>query len=267
MPVPAAIADRVDPRIKAAWLDALHRARWRRYPVRRITDRFVAHHGLTVQAGPFAGMRYPAFAVGRGELVVPQLLGAYEAELQPAMAEVLAGGFEQIVDIGASDGYYAVGLARGVPEARVVGFEINPFPARVCLALAEENGVRDRLELRGECTPEELRSLPDRRTFVLCDCEGGEDVLMVPAEVPLLRRAHLVVELHEFAAPGIETRIRERFSTTHDIDVLHTTPRYPADYPQLRATPGTTYMDHALGLAEFRPMPMKWAVMRPRAAA
>jgi hypothetical protein len=263
MPLPRDIAARVDPRIRSAWLDAVHRLRRRRTPARRMTDRFVAHHGLTVQGGPFAGMRYPAYAVPRGEMIVPQLVGAYESELHAAMAAVLADGFEQIVDIGVSDGYYAVGLARGLPEARVIGYEINPFPAKVCRALAEENGVSGRLELRGECTVEELRSLPELRTFVLCDCEGGEDVLMDPDRVPLLRTSHLVVELHEFAAPGIEERIRERFADTHEIDVVHSGPRYTADYPQLRATPRTSYMDHALGVAEFRPVPMKWAIMRP----
>ena len=267
MLVPAALSSRVDPRLKAVWLDALHRFRWRRYPVRRVTRAFVRHHGLTVQAGPFAGMRYPAFAVGRGELVVPQLLGAYEAELQPAFAEVIAGGFEQIVDIGASDGYYAVGLARGCPEARVQAYELNPFPARVCTALAQENAVADRLELRGECTLAELRALPVARTFVLCDCEGGEAVLMDPEQVPLLRTSMLVVELHEFAAPGVEDTIRRRFEPTHDVEIVPTRPRYPADYPSLREVPGTSYMDHALGVAEFRPLPMKWAILRPRVDA
>ena len=266
MSVPVALSSRIDPRIKAVWLDALHRVRWRRYPVRRVTLAFTRHHGRTVQAGPFAGMRFPEFAVGRGEMVVPQLLGAYEAEIQPAIAEAIAGGFEQIVNVGSNDGYYTVGLARACPQARVEAYEMNPFPTRVCRALAEENGVADRVVLRGECTLEELAALPPRRTFVLCDCEGGEAVLMDPDAVPLLRSAMLVVELHEFAAPGIEDTIRERFSATHDVEVLHSGPRYAADYPRLREVPGLNYMDHALGVAEFRPVRIKWAILRPRAA-
>jgi hypothetical protein len=137
----------------------------------------------------------------------------------------------------------------------------------VCRALADENGVADRLELRGECTLAELRSLPRRRTFVLCDCEGGEAVLMDPAQVPLLRTSLLVVELHEFAAPGIEGTIRERFAPTHEIEVVHSAARWPADYPLLARTPGLTYMDHTLGVSEFRPLPMKWAILRPSGEA
>lgn len=266
MPVPAVIAERVDPRIKAAWLDAVHRVRWQRYAVRRVTLAFVRRHGLVVQAGPFVGMRYPAFAVGRGELVVPQLLGAYEAELQPFVEEVIGGRYEQIVDIGGSDGYYAVGFARACPEAAVRVYEINPFPARVCRALAAENGVVGRVDLRGECTVAALQALPERRTFILCDCEGAEAVLMDPEQVPLLRRSAAIVELHDFAAPGIEATVRERFGATHDIEIVSTRPRYPADYPALLEVSGINYMDRHLGVAEFRPLPMSWAILRPHSA-
>lgn len=265
--IPAALADRIDPRLKAAHEDLLHRVRWHRSPMRRVTRAFVRQHGLTVQAGPFAGMRYPEYAVGRGELVVAQLLGAYEREIAPAIEEVIGGGYEQIVDVGASDGYYAVGLARRSAASVVHAFEMNPFPARVCRALAAENDVADRVRMHGECTIETLQALPEARTFVLCDCEGGEDVLMDPGAVPWLARAALIVELHEFAAPGIEQRIRARFEPTHDVEVIHTTQRHIADYPALMDTTGISYVDRDLGVSEFRPRPMAWAVLRPRAAA
>lgn len=266
MPLPTAITQRLDPRIKTAWADAVHRARWFRFPVRRVTRAFVRRYGLTVQGGPFEGMRFPEYAVGRGELVVPQLLGAYEAELQPSVEAVIAGRYEQIVDIGGSDGYYGVGFALACPESDVIVYEMNPFPARVCRALAEENGVAGRIDMRGECTVEELQALPDRRTFVLCDCEGAEAVLMDPERVPLLRSSAAIIELHDFAAPGIRQTVLDRFGPTHDIEIVETRQRHPADYPALDGVPGINYMDRHLAVAEFRPMPMSWAVLRPRGA-
>jgi hypothetical protein len=266
MAIPRAIADRTDPRIKAAYLDVLHRVRWRRYPVRRITLAFTRQQGRTVLAGPYRGMRFPTFAIGRGEMVVPQLLGAYERELHEAISKVIETGFDQIIDIGASDGYHAVGLALRMPQAQVHAYERNPFPARVCAALAHENGVSSRFHLHGECTLDALRSLPaEPSTFVLCDCEGGEAELIRPGEVELLRRSHLIVELHEFAAPGVEELMRERFSSSHELEVIHTEPRYVNDYPVLLKVPNVSYMDRQLGITEFRPTAMKWAVMTPRA--
>jgi hypothetical protein len=252
-------------RAKIAHADVMHRLRWRRAPVARITRKFTAHHGLTVQAGPFAGMTFPRFAVGRGELIVPQLLGAYELELWPALESIIAAAPETIVDIGASDGYYAVGLARACPASTIYAYEMNFFPARVCRRLARYNGVADRVMMRGECRIGDLQALePAGPTFVLSDCEGAEQDLMDPDAVPWLRTCRLVVELHEFAAPGIEETIRARFEPSHDIEVVRSRRRYVADYPALMEVPGVGYMDRELGVSEFRPVPIAWAVMNPR---
>jgi hypothetical protein len=259
-----ALRDVVPDRAKVAYADLMHRMRWRRSPVARGTLQFVRHHGLTVRAGPFKGMVYPKFAVGRGELVVAQLLGAYECEIAPAIERVIECGFEQIVDIGASDGYYAVGLARASPQSTVYAFEMNPFPARVCRALAQANNVEDRLVLEGECRLDDLRRLPDRESFVLCDCEGCEAQLMDPEAVPLLRRASLIVELHAFAVPDVEATIVDRFSPSHSIEIVDTGSRNIGEYADLLEVPGITYMDREVVLSEFRPHAMKWAVMQPR---
>ena len=251
--------------MKTTYADVSHRISWYRSPQSRITRRFVAHHGLTVQAGPFAGMRYPRFAVGRGELVVAQLVGAYEEELHDAFRSVIEKAPRVVVDVGASDGYYAVGLARAIPQAVVHAFEINPFPARVCRALAEENGVAGRVVMHGECTLPELAALPaGRPAFVLCDCEGAEAELMDPQAAPLLRRADLIVELHEFAAPGVQATIEARFAPTHDIEIVEARRRVAGEYPAVIQTPGTGYMDWEMGISEFRHSPIRWAILTAR---
>jgi hypothetical protein len=233
--------------------------------VARITRRFVDQHGLTVGEGPFAGMRFPRYAVGRGELVVAQLLGAYEQELQPAIARVIAGAPDQVIDIGASDGYYAVGLARACPSAVVRAWEMNPFPAKVCEALARENGVADRIVLGGECKLSDLEQIsPEPRTFVLSDCEGGEDELMRPDVAPVLRSAALIVELHEFAVADIRDKIVERFSDSHEIEIIDSRRRFIGDYPALLETQGVSYIDREVGVTEFRPVQMRWAVLWPK---
>lgn len=252
-------------RAKIAYADTRHRLQWRRAPVARITRRFVSLYGLSVQAGPFKGMKFPRFAVGRGEVVIPQLLGAYEIELRAAIDSVIEACPATIVDIGASDGYYAVGLARACPATTVYAYEMNFFPARVCRQLAAENGVTDRVVMRGECRVEDLQGLaPGESTFVLSDCEGAERHLMDPEAVPWLRSSQLIVELHDFAAPGIEDTIRARFESSHDIEVIRSRRRYVAEWPALMEVPKVGYMDQEVGVNEFRLVPIAWAVMNPR---
>jgi hypothetical protein len=258
------LATRAPERLKRGYAELRHLSAWRRLPVARITRAYVAANGLAVQAGPFAGMRYPRHAVGRAELLVPKLLGAYEQELHPAVEAVLAARFDTIVDIGASDGYYAVGLALSSPDSRVLAYEMNPFPARVCRALAAENGVAARIDLRGECRSPDLLELPPGSLFVLCDVEGAERELMDPERAPRLREASAIVELHEFASPGVTEVISSRFAGTHDVDVLHSGPRYVADYPALMSVPDVGYMDREMAVSEFRHSRISWAVLTPR---
>jgi hypothetical protein len=258
------LATRTPERLKRGYADLRHLSAWRRLPVARVTRAYIAANGLVVQAGPFAGMRYPRYAVGRAELLVPKLLGAYEQELHGELQAVPAARFDTIVDIGASDGYYAVGFALKGPDSRVVAYEMNPFPARVCRALAVENGVAARVDLRGECRPQDLLELPQGSLFVLCDAEGAERELMDPERAPRLRDASAIVELHEFASPGVTEEISRRFAGTHDVRILHSGSRYIADYPALMSVPDVGYMDREMAVSEFRHSRISWAVLTPR---
>lgn len=257
------LRSRVPERVKHLHADVTHLSRWHRLPVARPTRRFVRRHGLTVQAGPFAGMKYPRSAVGRAEQLVPKLLGSYESELHGAIDGLVGPDWEQVVDIGAGDGYYAVGLALRCPNATVRGWEMNPLPARVALELARANGVEARVELGGECRLENLRALPELRSLVLSDCEGCEDDLLDPAAVPLLRRSAVVVEMHDALAPGVEARLVERFSGTHHVETIAMRTRHAGEHPQLDSVDRLSYIDQELLVTEFRTHPVRWAVMTP----
>jgi hypothetical protein len=258
------LRSRIPPRVKHLHADLTHLGRWRRLPVARPTRRFVRHHGLRVQAGPFAGMAYPRSAVGRAEQLVAKLLGAYESELHGAIERLAGEDWDQIADIGAADGYYAVGLALRCPRAEVIAWEMNPLPARVCGELARANGVGDRVDVRGECRLEDLQGLSGGRTLVFSDCEGAEDQLLDPERVPALRSSALVVELHESLAPGVEARVHERFAPTHDIETLTVERRFAGQHAALADVDGLDHMDQELLLTEFRMLPVSWAVMTPR---
>ena len=253
--------------MKHAHSDVTHLLRWRRLPVARPTRRFVRQHGLQVAAGPFAGMTYPSFAVGRAEQLVAKLLGSYECELHAAVEGLLRQEWDQVIDIGAGDGYYAVGLALRCPSATVRAWEMNPLPARVCAELARANGVQGRLDLRGECTLDTLRALPDQPSLVISDCEGCEDLLLRPDAVPVLRRSALLVEIHESLAPGVEERLLDRFAATHTIETIDMQPRHVGEYPALGSVQEMHFMEQELLVSEFRSQPVRWGVMTPAASA
>ena len=162
-----------------------------RGPILRATE------GRTI-SGPFAGLDYVEGAVG--SCYLPKLIGTYEMELTDQVEAIVALQPRRLIDIGAAEGYYAVGFAKRIPGCTVVSFEMNPIGRELHRKLAELNGVAARNDIRGECTPEVLAQClaeSSEPALIQCDVEAYEGVLLDPEAVPALRRATILVEVHD----------------------------------------------------------------------
>src|SRR5919198_4691601 len=108
------------PRALARWRRG--QGAYRRQRTAMYARRFVRWHGLTVSGGPLAGLTYPDT---EPLSVAPKLLGVYESELHAAIEDAIRADPAVIVNVGAADGYYAVGLARRCRQARVIAYEAD----------------------------------------------------------------------------------------------------------------------------------------------
>jgi hypothetical protein len=222
---------------------------------------------MRVLAGCFAGMSYVEETVGSA--LIPKLLGTYERELVRVIEEIIRERFEEVIDIGAAEGYYAVGLARRLPAARVHAFEMSERGRALLSEMAMANGVADRVLIKGRCDVADLRDclVSSRRPVVICDVEGFEATLLDPDRVPSLAHAPLLVEIHETLRPGVGQVIRTRFEITHQIEEIRQAERQIADFPfrtlYTRLLPERSLLDL---LSEWRPQGMTWLWMRPRDA-
>lgn len=220
-----------------------------------------------VRHGPFAGLRYPLLQ-SVGSSLFPKLLGSYEAELHPWIAEICAGDYSEIVDVGCAEGYYAIGLARRLPDARVFAYDTEPRAQELCQAAAHLNHVADRVSVRGTFAAADLASLPVRRRgLIVCDCEGAELDLFTADTVRHCAGWDLLVETHDFMDITGSTRLLERFATSHDVRaVLSTDDIQKAkhyDYPEL--APLDLATRRAI-VGEGRPAIMEWLFFTARRA-
>jgi predicted O-methyltransferase YrrM len=190
---------------------------------------------LAVLDGPFAGMRYNADAAG--SVLGPKLIGSYEREVVPWIEAAVAAGYRRILDIGCAEGYYAVGFALRLPEAEILGFDLDLAALDMCRKHARLNGVEGRVKLEARCTHERMQELLATRALIFCDIEGAERELLDPVLAPALRGADIIVETHDFRSPGITAELVERFRTTHGIEIVAATRRNVADYAQLARFP------------------------------
>jgi hypothetical protein len=244
--------------VPASFKRALDRSRERRLmrALTPIVEEYVERNGMTVRGGPFAGLEYP-----RALAQVPKLTGVYEIELHDAVAGWIADAPRIVVDVGCSEGYYAVGLARALPDAEVHAYDIDERSRELCTDLARRNGVADRVDVRVECTLDTLRALPRDGVALFMDCEGCELDLLRPAEVPPMAGWRIVVELHDFVRPGLGDEVLARFQATHDIELIAERPRSDVDVEQLRFH---SPRRRAIALHEYRPQAMRSASLTPR---
>lgn len=233
----------------------------------RLMRRVAAAQGYAVATGPFAGMEY--FGQGAFPRVdqrpIPKMLGSFEEELHAWLDALIRQGFETIVNIGAGEGYYAVGMALRLPRARVVAFETVPAVRATCLELAKINNVSERIEVRAACDVSSLATIPLVGALVICDIEGGEVDVIEPADVPQLREAVIVVELHDCFREGATATLVSRFANTHSIEMRTTVSREADRYPALN---GFSKREQSLCLDEHRvidgvDVAQSWMLLRP----
>jgi hypothetical protein len=223
---------------------------------RRIDAAFM---GVTpeVRQGPFRGMKLGENSTGSH---YPKLLGTYEQELYPAITRLSTRESRTIVNIGCGEGYYAVGLGLMMNDATVYAFDTNENAQSACREAAIANGVNSRVTIRGQCSHAELDALCEgpRRTFVVIDCEGCEDMLIDPLAVPNLKYADLLIETHDFLIHGVSDVITSRFAATHDVEVIGVIPRSgdEVDMPL-----GLSAEDRARVLDESRPLDQTWLLL------
>jgi hypothetical protein len=241
------------------------------HPRNTLGPEVIRRTGGRVATGPFEGMELPALDYVLTSLhsaYYPKLLGIYELELHDSVDEMIALNPSRIVNIGAGEGYYAVGLAKRLPTASVVAFEADERAHPALAKVADRNGVRRRVDVRGACDPKLLTAAlaGAGRTAVVCDVEGYEDVLLDPAAVPGLEKCWILVELHEAAANGVTSRLKDRFSATHTIAEIPERKRTRADYPY--STLFTKLLPEyyvTFVVREHRKERMTWLWMTPKA--
>jgi tRNA G46 methylase TrmB len=226
-----------------------------------IQNTLLKHQGTVVMQGPLAGMDF--LAQSAEGCHIAKLLGCYEQPLQPFIEAAIASAYPTILNIGCAEGYYAVGMARRMPKTQVLAFDLNPKAQEVCAALAQKNGIADRVKVGALFKPEDFETYRNQKVLVLCDIEGAEKDLLNPEVAPALKGMDLIVESHECLIPGITQVLVDRFKHTHHITLVNDNGQR-----QLQNSPqwfnNLAHLDQLLAAWEWRSGATPWLVMEAR---
>ncbi|MFZ3136820.1 MAG: hypothetical protein WA126_05435 [Thermodesulfovibrionales bacterium] len=239
-------------------LDLIAR-RWVRYELHCVADRLPKLKERTVLSGPFKSMRFNVSS----ELseILPKLIGSYECELHEIFENLISKRFTTIINIGSSDGYYAVGMAIRCPQAQIIAFEMDKDMRNACINVAVINGVEARMTIIGKCDARSLDAFTLNGSLIIIDCEGAEVDILDEYNVPKLVNAWLLIELHDALRPGCGRTLLQRFEKSHDMLFISGTSRDPAKFAVLD---GLRSRQKVIALDEKRLGVQEWVLMSPK---
>ena len=233
-----------------------------------LSERLASAMRMRVAYGPFAGQELCPeswwSAADRGSM----LLGLYESEVLEALVD-LAPGHTTLVDVGAADGYYAVGAVRSKLYSRAVCFEMSAAGREVIQANAQRNHVAEWITILGTAGPNFLNEIPRSSwsgasdAVFLFDIEGAEFDLLDSSNLEALRESCLIVEVHEpIGANGGRAEVLRRDASQHfDIREVVTGTRNLSTFPELASWSDD---DRWILCSESRGYLMRWWILTPK---
>jgi hypothetical protein len=221
---------------------------------RRFRERQCLEHGLgglarqvaqatngTVSSGPFVGMilDYELLPTHAGCTFV----GTLEKELHWVVEKAISLSPTNVLNVGCAEGYYAVGFALRLPQAKVFAAEADPKSMRAARRNAQLNGVSDRVQPVGIVKSGQFsKYVRANSSFIMMDCEGCEFELLEPRNDPILLRTDMLVEIH--SEHGDKRQIMSKFRDTHNVTEIQAVSRTISDAPpMLRELDVLTAMD------------------------
>ena len=218
----------------------------------------------TVVGGPFKGMRYCGEAVCGA--AAPKIPGTYESELAPFLLKWSVIPFRHIIDVGAAEGYYAVGCAMLWPQATVTAFETSEHGRRLLRRNVELNGLQARIRIMGHSGRQQLHiaTVNCQTLLVIMDVEGAEGELLNPGNVPGLANAHIIVEIHDFIDEQLGDIVLSHLKPTHVVEEVRMQRRTFLDFHEPRALwLRLLLLPYLKEYAKERPEGMRWFCCTP----
>lgn len=223
-----------------------------------VTAQLYPNGNIRVLTGPFSGLRYYNKIIWGP--ITPKWLGTYEYQLHGTIHTIIARNYPTIIDVGAAEGYYAVGLAQQCPNTQVISYDIDPIARYRQKQLAQLNHIHN-LSIRTLFSPALLQEKFPEGGCIIMDVEGYENTLIDTYTAERFRRFDVLVECHTWKNHSVQKTAHSlqcSLKATHTVTIIR--PQTPTkEYLQTLAT------DHHVplsllekALCEDRTMEQEW---------
>ena len=220
----------------------------------------------TVSYGYFKGMKLPDSYWWSIRDRAPMLFGFYELEVLSYLASIRDSSYKYFIDIGAADGYYAVGVLVAKLFEHSYCFETNINGQEVIKLTSVLNNVSNRISVFGHADKDFYTLLPEgilEKSVVLVDIEGGEFDLLDRNFFNIFSKSIVIVEMHPWLNLNKSANLQELIevaSSSHKHKVLNMSSRDLSGFPEVEKLNDN---DRWLLCSEGRGQLMSWVFFEP----
>jgi len=222
--------------------------------------------GSTVRYGPFKGLRLSGLKWWGSTDRAGMLLGLYEQEVLSVLANIQPQYRKTFIDLGAANGYYAVGVLASSLFEKTYCFEMSEKGREAIRSNAALNGVAERIRIFGTAATDFYLELPEdvvSNSVLMVDIEGAEFEILTPETFEKFSNSVVIIELHDhFYQDGAQrlSSLKTRIGARFEVMELTTRGRDLSVFPELRRYGDT---DRWLICSEGRKAQPHWYVLTP----
>lgn len=234
----------------------------------RLSREVDAAFNSTIAYGPFKGQKLTPRNWWGVKERASMILGLYEQEVLRSLMKV-PRHYTTLIDLGAGDGYYAIGALVSRLFQHAYCFEMSKLGRRVIHDNAVLNGVSDRLTVHGRAEPDFYKKIPEAHlanSVLMIDIEGGEFDICDRNLFETFRRSVIFIEEHSFFYPDGRARCERLLRDAEEwftITEMTTGARDLSQFPELDGYEDT---DRWLICSEGRKKRMTWIRLDPKPA-
>lgn len=219
-----------------------------------------------VAYGLFKGMKLSANSSWDPFSKINQILGTYEEHVLQEILSFKERRINCFIDIGAADGYFAVGMAYSQTFDNIHAFEISCLGRETILDVARQNKCERLITVNGEANYSKIRELilQQKKAVLLIDIEGAEYNFLNLEMLDLLKSCFVICELHPWLTEKgyeLQNKLLETASETFDVSVISREIYRPNDYKELD---DFTDEERLIIVGEGRHKNMQWLVLKPK---
>lgn len=224
--------------------------------------------GGIVRYGPMQGLKLPDGLYWSSGDGAPMLLGIYEREVMEAL-QLISASRRTLVNLGAADGYYGVGLVKNGMFEHSYCFELMPKGRAAIKELAASNGLEKRVHVFGAADKDLSRMLVAEGVnlgdvVILCDIEGAEFEAFTTDALMALNGAIIIIEVHDFLREDGREQLRtlkDRASVWFNLTEMRMGARDLSVFPECQRFSDS---DRWLMASEGRGELMTWLRLDPK---